>query len=84
MKKCIHHSLGTMRGFGILIQKEWLAFGHKFEERIGHGQSDDSAQQAPIFVQFIGIVAEFPSYSLKIYQNCRYGVSNSLAVSELV
>ncbi|KAK3854666.1 hypothetical protein Pcinc_038871 [Petrolisthes cinctipes] len=45
----------TLRGFQILIEKEWLAFGHKFTDRCGHIQGD-SKEVAPIFTQFIDCV----------------------------
>ena len=38
----------------ILIEKEWLAFGHKFTDRCGHIQGDPK-EVSPIFTQFIGI-----------------------------
>jgi len=47
----------TMEGFVVLIEKEWLSFGHKFAERFGHqcpNYSND--QRAPIFTQFIDAV----------------------------
>ncbi|XP_065889704.1 myotubularin-related protein 2-like [Dysidea avara] len=47
----------TIVGFEVLIEKEWLSFGHKFQQRIGHGDrnaGDD--QRAPIFLQFIDCV----------------------------
>jgi len=47
----------TIYGFGILIQKEWLAFGHKFKNRLGQGQPEDYTQeQSPIFIQFMDCV----------------------------
>jgi len=55
----------TMKGFGILIQKDWLAFGHKFGHRVGHGQPEGNNEQSPIFLQFIDavyqVVAQFPN-----------------------
>lgn len=47
----------TIKGFEVLIEKEWISCGHKFSQRIGHGDrnhSDD--QRAPIFLQFIDCV----------------------------
>jgi hypothetical protein len=47
----------TIYGFGILIQKEWLSFGHKFKNRLGQGQPEDYTQeQSPIFIQFMDCV----------------------------
>ncbi|CAI8029271.1 Myotubularin-related protein 2 [Geodia barretti] len=47
----------TIQGFEIVVEKEWISFGHKFSQRLGHGDrnhSDD--QRAPIFLQFIDCV----------------------------
>lgn len=47
----------TIKGFQVLIEKEWLAFGHKFQQRIGHGDSNHSdADRSPVFLQFIDCV----------------------------
>jgi len=54
----------TLHGFGILIQKEWLQFGHKFADRIGHGEPEDNtylSEQSPIFFQFIDCVYQLLS-----------------------
>uniref|UniRef100_A0A0L8FT74 Myotubularin phosphatase domain-containing protein n=2 Tax=Octopus bimaculoides TaxID=37653 RepID=A0A0L8FT74_OCTBM len=47
----------TVKGFEILIEKEWLSFGHKFAQRIGHGEDKHSdADRSPVFLQFIDCV----------------------------
>mmetsp|Transcript_4484 Transcript_4484/g.6153 ORF Transcript_4484/g.6153 Transcript_4484/m.6153 type:complete len:348 (+) Transcript_4484:1711-2754(+) len=46
----------TMKGFASLIEKEWLSFGHQFEERVGHGHAEIHDQRSPIFVQFMDCV----------------------------
>eukprot|EP00468_Gymnochlora_sp_CCMP2014_P010050 CAMPEP_0167748744 /NCGR_PEP_ID=MMETSP0110_2-20121227/5008_1 /TAXON_ID=629695 /ORGANISM="Gymnochlora sp., Strain CCMP2014" /LENGTH=898 /DNA_ID=CAMNT_0007633793 /DNA_START=117 /DNA_END=2813 /DNA_ORIENTATION=+ len=46
----------SMKGFAALIEKEWISFGHKFEERFGHGHEKIHDQRSPVFVQFIDCV----------------------------
>lgn len=42
----------TIHGFQVLIEKEWLAFGHKFTDRCGFLQSDVK-ETSPVFLQFL-------------------------------
>ncbi|XP_032613679.1 myotubularin isoform X2 [Pongo pygmaeus] len=47
----------SIEGFEILVQKEWISFGHKFASRIGHGDKNHTdADRSPIFLQFIDCV----------------------------
>ncbi|XP_035226539.1 myotubularin-related protein 2-like [Stegodyphus dumicola] len=47
----------TLKGFEVLIEKEWISFGHKFAQRIGHGDDKHSdADRSPVFLQFIDCV----------------------------
>ena len=49
----------TIDGFIVLVCKEWLSFGHKFSQRLGHGvRRPDDEQRSPIFVQFRKLVSE--------------------------
>lgn len=47
----------TMEGFAVLIEKEWLSYGHKFAERHGHALKNRSKfsdkQRSPVFLQFM-------------------------------
>eukprot|EP00095_Tigriopus_kingsejongensis_P005833 maker-scaffold425_size175135-snap-gene-0.54 protein:Tk05833 transcript:maker-scaffold425_size175135-snap-gene-0.54-mRNA-1 annotation:"myotubularin-related protein 2" len=47
----------SLRGFQVLIEKEWLSFGHKFAARIGHGEDNPKDNdRSPVFLQFIDCV----------------------------
>ncbi|WAQ97882.1 MTMR2-like protein [Mya arenaria] len=47
----------TIIGFEVLLEKEWLAIGHKFAQRVGHGEDKHSdADRSPVFLQFIDCV----------------------------
>jgi len=56
----------SLRGFMVLLEKEWISFGHKFGERTGHGLPNYSHdQRGPIFLQFIDaclqLLQQFPT-----------------------
>ena len=47
----------TIKGFIVLVEKEWLSFGHSFAERSGHFEdSPNSNSRSPIFLQFVDCV----------------------------
>eukprot|EP00026_Physarum_polycephalum_P009588 Phypoly_transcript_09716.p1 GENE.Phypoly_transcript_09716~~Phypoly_transcript_09716.p1 ORF type:complete len:414 (+),score=31.41 Phypoly_transcript_09716:102-1244(+) len=51
---CLDPYYRTIRGLEVLIEKEWLSFGHKFQQRTGHGNKNHSDdQRSPIFLQFV-------------------------------
>eukprot|EP01090_Pellita_catalonica_P005392 TRINITY_DN1537_c0_g2_i1.p1 TRINITY_DN1537_c0_g2~~TRINITY_DN1537_c0_g2_i1.p1 ORF type:complete len:767 (-),score=91.19 TRINITY_DN1537_c0_g2_i1:36-2336(-) len=78
----------TVQGFCDLVKKDWLAFGHKFHQRSGHGSGKyKESERSPIFCQFIDacwqIMHQFPDYfeftehflmlfMIHVY-SCRYG-----------
>ncbi|KAH9503926.1 Myotubularin- protein 3 [Bulinus truncatus] len=47
----------TFDGFQVVVEREWLHFGHKFGERGGHDPNcSDTNQVSPIFLQFLDCV----------------------------
>ena len=52
----------TIKGFQILVEREWLSFGHKFADRCGQGIE---GEQSPIFLQWLDciyqLLKQFPT-----------------------
>lgn len=78
----------TLEGFQLLVETEWLDFGHKFGDRCGHQEnSDDVSEQCPVFLQWLDCVhqllKQFPclfefneAFLVKLVQHtysCLYG-----------
>lgn len=54
---CLDPYYRTVDGFRILVEREWLSFGHKFADRIGHGPgSDETNERCPVFLQWLDCV----------------------------
>ncbi|XP_069945444.1 phosphatidylinositol-3,5-bisphosphate 3-phosphatase MTMR3 isoform X3 [Cherax quadricarinatus] len=47
----------TIHGFQVLIEREWIEFGHKFSDRCGVGRScEDVNERCPVFLQWLDCV----------------------------
>lgn len=50
----------TLDGFRVLIEKEWVLFGHQFRERNGLGSDDyENEEYSPIFLQLLDCIWQF-------------------------
>lgn len=54
----------TINGFQTLIQKEWIALGHPFSDRMGHVINNFTSEQSPLFLLFLDctwqLLQQFP------------------------
>ena len=61
---CLDPYYRTVRGFEVLIEKDWVSFGHKFQQRYAPGDLKPSDQRSPIFPQFVfclyQLLVQFP------------------------
>eukprot|EP01103_Thecamoeba_quadrilineata_P005648 TRINITY_DN15419_c0_g1_i1.p1 TRINITY_DN15419_c0_g1~~TRINITY_DN15419_c0_g1_i1.p1 ORF type:complete len:593 (-),score=94.52 TRINITY_DN15419_c0_g1_i1:29-1807(-) len=69
----------TLKGFQVLISKEWLAFGHKFGMRCG--TSGSRAERSPIFIQWLECVYQLYTQNPSAFQ---FSVDLLLFLSENV
>jgi hypothetical protein len=58
-KLCLDPYYRTIRGFIVLVEHEWLSFGHMFHVRMG-------SQASPVFIQFLDcvhqLILQFPRH----------------------
>ncbi|ETO25627.1 hypothetical protein RFI_11511 [Reticulomyxa filosa] len=67
---CMDGYYRTLKGFIVLIEKDWLYFGHQFDTRIGHRLDDANGddERSPVFEQFIDCVWQLTQQFPTLFQ----------------
>lgn len=79
----IFPSSDPLLGFIVLIEKEWLSFGHKFTSRVGFSSSIDKTEMSPVFHQCMICFLCAHSPSPLPHDSRRVCVSSLPTISEL-
>lgn len=65
----------TFEGFEMLVQRQWIEFGHKFADRSGVLNGDEN-ERSPVFLQFLDCVYQLWMKNPDAFEfNRRYLVS---------
>ncbi|KAA0186464.1 hypothetical protein HAZT_HAZT007610 [Hyalella azteca] len=46
----------TLQGFEVLVEREWVEFGHKFTDRCGYSGGSNGSERCPVFLQWLDAV----------------------------
>lgn len=67
----------ALQGFQVLVEREWLDFGHKFADRCGQTIGcDDPNERCPVFLQWLDCV-----HQLILQFRCSFQMSSAYLVN---
>lgn len=77
--KCLMFEWSFSQGFQVLVETEWLDFGHKFADRCGHGENaEDLNERCPVFLQWLDCV-----HQLQRQFPCSFEFNEAFLVSDI-